>query len=73
MGNKRLAILSGIAIVASMLALTSVPAGAGRAGGVGYHGGEHDGLRGGESRGTRRGHGIARLPRHLRHRWPEYR
>ena len=47
MRNKRLAILSGIAIVGSMLALTPVPARADWAGGGGYHGGESGGYRGG--------------------------
>jgi len=51
MRNKRLAILSGITIVASMLALTPVPARAGWAGGGGYHAGESGGFRGGSYTG----------------------
>ena len=76
MRKKGLAILSGIAIVASMLALTPVPAGAGWAGGGGYHGGESGGLRGGGY--SFRGSGFARrggahYTRHVRYRRPAYR
>ena len=71
MRNKRLAMLGGIAILVSMLALTPAPAGAGWAGGGGYHGGESGGYRGGGY--SFRGSGYARhYPRHYRYRRPAY-